>query len=228
MTEIILALDVAGAAEARQMLDRLPQLRWVKVGSVLFTAAGPALVAECESRGLAIFLDLKWHDIPNTVAGSVRAACGLGVAMVTVHTLGGPDMLAAAVEAAAGRVQVVGVTALTSHDAASFATVVGRPVPDVGIEVARLAGMARKAGLDGVVCSPRDVAAVSAILGTGRAIVVPGIRRPGDQPGDQARAATPVEAIRAGATHLVVGRPILEDSDPAEVLGELLEVAKGS
>ncbi len=101
----------------------------------------------------------------------------------------------------------------------------GRAVPDIGIEVARLAGMARDAGLGGVVCSPREAAAVSAILGSGRAIVVPGIRRPGDRPGDQARAATPGEAIRAGATHLVVGRPLLEAPDPAQVLAELLEAA---
>jgi orotidine-5'-phosphate decarboxylase len=228
MAEIILALDVANAADARRMLDRLPNLRWVKVGSVLFTATGPALVAECRARGLEVFLDLKWHDIPNTVAGSVRSARSLDVSMATVHTLGGPEMLKVAVEAAESALRIVGVTALTSHDAASFSSVVGRPVTDVAPEVTRLAAMARDAGLAGVVCSPQEVSAVKEVLGPGRAIVVPGIRRAGDQAGDQARAATPGEAIRAGATHLVVGRPILEAPDPARVLEELLEAAKVS
>ena len=115
MAEIILALDLADRDEALRLLDRLPGLRWVKLGSVLMTAAGNGLVGELRGRGLEVFLDLKWHDIPNTVAGAVRAAAGLDVAMATVHTLGGPTMLKAAAEAAPPSLAIVGVTVLTSH-----------------------------------------------------------------------------------------------------------------
>lgn len=221
MAEIILALDVPSADAGYRLLDRLPSARWVKIGSVLFTAAGPGLVQECRSRGLRVFLDLKWHDIPNTVAGAVRSARDLQVSMATVHTLGGGEMLAAAAEAAGGAMLLVGVTVLTSHSAESYARAVGRPAVTLEPEVARLAGEARSAGLSGVVCSPHEVRTVAAVLAPGATIVVPGIRRPGDPAGDQARSAGPAEAARAGATHLVVGRPILQAADPAQVLGEM-------
>jgi len=225
VSEIIVALDVPDADAACRLLDRMPAARWVKVGSVLFTAAGPSLVSECRARGLRVFLDLKWHDIPNTVAGAVRSARDLQVSMATVHTLGGSEMMAAAAEAAQGALLLVGVTVLTSHDPASFAQAVGRRRVTLETEVARLAGEAMKAGLAGVVCSPHEVRTVATVLGPGRTIVVPGIRRPGDAAGDQARAAAPEDAARAGATHLVVGRPILQAPDPARVLGELAAAA---
>ncbi len=225
MPEVIVALDLPDADAARRLLDRLPAARWVKVGSVLFTAAGPGLVTECRARGLEVFLDLKWHDIPNTVAGAVRAARDLQVSMATVHTLGGAAMMAAASEAADGAMRLVGVTVLTSHDAGSFADAVGRGSVALDEEVTRLAGAAVRAGLAGVVCSPHEVREVAALLGPGRSIVVPGIRRPGDAVGDQARAATPESAARAGATHLVVGRPILQAPDPAGVLAEITAAA---
>jgi len=237
MAEIILALDVASADEGRRLLDRLPALRWVKVGSVLMTREGAPLIAELRARGLEVFLDLKWHDIPNTVAGAVEAAAGLGVAMATVHTLGGPAMLRAAQEAAGGRLGLVGVTVLTSHSAEEYAAALGRgagvkvaPVEAGALEaeVGRLAGLAASAGLRGVVCSPREIETVRSRLPAGAWVVVPGIRRAGDAAGDQVRTATPREAIRRGASHLVVGRPILTAAAPGEALAELLAEAGGS
>jgi orotidine-5'-phosphate decarboxylase len=221
LPEIIVALDVPDADAARRLLDRMPGARWVKVGPVLFTATGPSLVEECHARSLRVFLDLKWHDIPNTVAGAVRSARALGVAMATVHTLGGHEMMASAAEAAAGEMLLVGVTVLTSHTLASYSRTIGHGPVSVEAEVARLAGEARAGGLAGVVCSPHEVHRVAQVLGPGGTVVVPGIRRPGDAMGDQARAASPEDAVRAGATHLVVGRPILTAPDPGGVLAEL-------
>lgn len=225
MPEIIIALDVPTADAGYRLLDRVPSARWVKVGSVLFTAAGPPLIAECRARGLQVFLDLKWHDIPNTVAGAVRSARELQVSMATVHTLGGGEMMAAASEASDGSMLLVGVTVLTSHSPDSYALAVGRTAVALEPEVGRLAAEALAAGLSGVVCSPHEVRTVAGILGPGATIVVPGIRRPGDAAGDQARAASPEDAVRAGATHLVVGRPILQAPDPARVLDELVAAA---
>ena len=226
MAEIILALDLADRDEALRMLDRLPGLRWVKVGSVLMTAAGTGLVRELRGRGLEVFLDLKWHDIPNTVAGAVRAAAGLDVAMATVHSLGGPAMLRAAAEAAPPSLAMVGVTVLTSHEESEYATVVGRPSVKLLDEASRLARSAISAGLAGVVCSPLEVERIRAGIGDDPLIVVPGIRRPGDAEGDQTRTATPAEAVRDGATHLVIGRPILQAKDPAGSLDEFLATAQ--
>lgn len=226
MAELIVALDLP-AADARRLLDRLPEARWVKVGSILFTRDGPALVRELRARGLEVFLDLKWHDIPNTVAGAVESAAELGVAMATVHTLGGDAMMAAAARAGGDRVGVVGVTVLTSHSREGYAAATGRE-PQVVLldEVARLAGAALRAGLRGIVCSPLEVARVRARLGPAAWVVVPGIRRPGDATGDQVRTATPADAVRAGASHLVVGRPILQAPDPAAAFREMAEAAR--
>ncbi len=218
MAELIVALDFPDAPSAVALLDRLPEGVPVKVGSVLCTTAGSGFVRALVEAGHPVFLDLKWHDIPNTVRGAVAAARGLGVEMVTVHALGGAAMLRAAVEAAEGALHVVAVTVLTSHDAASWSRISGREVTDVGAEVRRLAGEAMEAGVSGVVCSPHEVAPVRAMVGGGR-IVVPGIRREGEAAGDQARIATPGAAVRAGATHLVVGRPITEAEDPAKAYG---------
>ncbi|MGB7211401.1 MAG: orotidine-5'-phosphate decarboxylase [Gemmatimonadales bacterium] len=222
MVEIIAALDLSGRDDALRWLDRVPALRWVKVGSVLMTREGAPFIRELTGRGLAVFLDLKWHDIPNTVAGAVAAARSLGVGMATVHALGGRAMLEAAAEAAGEGLGLVGVTVLTSLDAAALAAAIGRPEIDPAREVERLAHTARDAGLRGVVCSPLEAASVRRVIGPEGWVVVPGIRRSGDPAGDQARTATPLEAIRAGASHLVVGRPLLNAPDPAAALAEFL------
>jgi orotidine-5'-phosphate decarboxylase len=215
MAELIVALDLPDAPSAVALLDLLPEGCPVKIGSVLMTQAGSGFVRTLVAHGHPVFLDLKWHDIPNTVRGAVAAAADLGVEMATVHALGGSAMIEAAVEAAAGRVKLVAVTVLTSHNPTGFAAVTGRPVADLGEEVARLARLAMTAGADGVVCSAAELEIVQPIVGGGR-IVVPGIRRAGDALGDQTRVATPESAVAAGATHLVVGRPILEAPDPRE------------
>ena len=225
MAEIVLALDLPSANDALRLLDRLPELRWVKVGSVLMTREGPPFIAALRARRLEVFLDLKWHDIPNTVAGAVTAAVELGVAMATVHTLGGGKMMEAAARAAGGAVRLVGVTVLTSHDDTTFGEAIGRTRVSTSAEVVRLATAAKTAGLDGVVCSPLEIAQVSRVLGPEALVVVPGIRRPEDAAADQQRIASPQSARAAGATHLVVGRPLLESKFPEETLRSMLEVA---
>jgi orotidine-5'-phosphate decarboxylase len=234
MAELILALDLPTRSDALHLLDRLPALRWVKVGSILMTAEGPGLVRELVARGLHVFLDLKWHDIPSTVAGAVRVAAGLGVSMATVHASGGSEMLQAAVGAAPASLALVGVTVLTSHlqpQSTDFTDSSVSSSSDESVEsvdaslkeqVARLARLATEAGLRGVVCSPLEVARVRAMLAADALIVVPGIRRAGDDPGDQRRTASPAEAIRGGATHLVVGRPVVQAPDPAAALEAFL------
>lgn len=223
MAEVILALDLPTRDAALRLLDRLPALRWAKVGSILMTAEGPALVRELVARELRVFLDLKWHDIPHTVEGAVSAGRSLGVSMATVHCLGGPAMLRAAASAAGDALLLVGVTVLTSHDEPEYAATLGRPAVRLLDESARLARSAMAAGLSGVVSSPLEVDRLRTSLGDEALIVVPGIRRPGDPQGDQSRTATPTEAVQQGATHLVVGRPILEARDPRGALDEMLE-----
>ncbi|MBA2291549.1 MAG: orotidine-5'-phosphate decarboxylase [Gemmatimonadales bacterium] len=213
MAELIIALDQDSAPSAVALLDVLPDRCAVKVGSIMMTRAGVGFVRSVVANGHPVFLDLKWHDIPNTVRLAVAAAVDLGVEMVTVHALGGEAMIAGAVEAAAGKIAVVAVTVLTSHDPAGFGAVLGREIDGVDAEVERLAAMAMKAGAAGVVCSPAEIATVRPLVGSGR-IVVPGIRRSGEDAGDQARVAGPEAAVAGGATHLVVGRPITSDADP--------------
>lgn len=219
MAELYVALDYPDAPSAVDLLDLLPTGAPVKIGSVLMTRAGHGFVRSVLDAGHPVFLDLKWHDIPNTVHGAVTAAVELGVRMVTVHALGGAEMLRAAVEAAAGRLDVVAVTVLTSHDAASFGAVTGRGTVDPAVEAARLATLAMAAGVAGVVCSADDLAQVRPIVGKGR-LVVPGIRREGDATGDQRRVATPERALAEGATDLVVGRPITGAEKPGEAWAE--------
>lgn len=223
MAELIVALDLPSGREAGALAGRLPGLKWVKLGPVLFAREGPALIREFTGRGLRVFLDLKWHDIPNIVASAVTAARELGVAMTTVHTLGGRTMLAAAAQAAGADVAVVGVTVLTSHDAGELESVLGRGVPDVGFEAERLARTALQAGLRGVVASGQELALLREALGSDPWIVVPGIRAPGDPAGDQVRTIEPAEAVRRGATHLVVGRPITAARDPVAAYHRLVE-----
>ena len=225
MAELIVALDFPDAQSAVSCLDLLPDGCAVKVGSVMLARAGAGFVRGLVGAGHPVFLDAKWHDIPNTVAGACNAAADLGVEMVTVHASGGETMLRAAVEAAAGRIKIVAVTVLTSHDAVSYAAITGRAAVTIGDEVARLAEIAMKSGVDGIVCSPGEVARVKASVGSGR-IVVPGIRRHDDAHGDQARVATPEAAVASGATHLVVGRPITAAADPAAAYREFLAAAQ--
>jgi len=189
---------------------------------MLYVREGPALVREFVARGVNVFLDLKWHDIPSVVAGAVAAARDLGVAMASVHCLGGRAMLAASARAAAD-LALVGVTVLTSHGPGEFEAVVGRGVPDLGLEVERLARTGLQAGLRGVVASGLELALLRQVLGPEPWIVVPGVRAPGDAAGDQARTVTPAEAVRHGATHLVVGRSITLARDPPAAYQRLAE-----
>ena len=226
MTELILALDTPRAADALRLLDQLPVLQWVKVGSILMTREGPDFVRQLITRGLKVFLDLKWHDIPNTVAGAVTAARELGVSMATVHTLGGTAMLEAAAVAAGGELALVGVTVLTSHDSQTYGRALGRTEVNLEHEVERQALVSVAAGLQGIVCSPQEVSVLRTRLGPEPLIVVPGIRRRSDPASDQARVATAKDAVMNGATHLVVGRPILQAADPALAFEEFLEEAR--
>jgi orotidine-5'-phosphate decarboxylase len=191
-----------------------------KVGLQLFTSEGPALVRELVTAGHRVFLDLKLHDIPNTVSHAVRSAANLGVTMLTVHASAGADVLHAAVEAAGNHVAVIGVTVLTSFDDQDLHEIgVARPVAG---HVLHLAALARAAGCAGVVTSPRETALVRQAQGTAFAIVNPGVRPAGSQKDDQQRTATPGEAIRSGATHVVVGRPITKAQEPAKAAEEIV------
>lgn len=228
MAELIVAFDVPSGREALALAARLPGLRWAKIGPVLHVREGPALIGEFVARGIRVFLDLKWHDIPSVVAGAVEAARAQGVTMATVHTLGGPAVLAAAAQAAGGRggagdLALVGVTVLTSHEAGDFERVVGRGVPDLGFEAERLARLAVAAGLRGVVASGHELVLLRAALGPDPWIVVPGVRGAGEPADDQARTVTAADATRLGATHLVVGRPITRAADPGGVYQRLME-----
>ena len=221
---LIVALDLPDRAQVRQFLPRLEsQCRWVKVGLELFVACGPAMVQELVESGWSVFLDLKLHDIPNTVANAVRSASALGASLLTVHAAGGPVMLRAALEAAAGEQrapQLLAVTVLTSmHSEQLQATGIGR---EPAAQVELLARMGMDAGIDGFVCSPEEAARLRAMGGPGTTLVIPGIRPAGAALGDQKRVATPADALRAGASYLVVGRPIVQAADPAKAAAEIL------
>ncbi|HXY40401.1 MAG TPA: orotidine-5'-phosphate decarboxylase [Vicinamibacteria bacterium] len=211
---LIVALDVPTAASALALADRLGgHVGLFKVGSQLFTAAGPELVRALAEHDERVFLDLKFHDIPNTVAGAVEGACRLGVQLLTVHATGGAAMMQAAARARGNaRTRLLAITVLTSHDEGALAAIgLAGPVPDA---VRRLALLAQASGLDGVVCSPEEARLVREACGQGFLIVTPGIRPAGVASGDQARAATPLAALAAGADHIVVGRPIVAAPDP--------------
>ncbi|HVH69149.1 MAG TPA: orotidine-5'-phosphate decarboxylase [Gemmatimonadales bacterium] len=222
MPELIVAFDLPTGREALDLAGRLPGLRWAKIGPVLHVREGPALVREFTARGVQVFLDLKWHDIPSVVAGAVEAARLQGVAMATVHALAGPAALAAAARAA-GELSLVGVTVLTSHSAGDFERVVGRGVPDLALEAERLARLAVAAGCRGVVASGHELTLLRAALGPSPWIVVPGIREPEDEAGDQARTVSAADAARGGATHVVVGRPITRAANPVAVYQRLMD-----
>jgi orotidine-5'-phosphate decarboxylase len=219
---LIVALDYPDAQAALDLVDRLEgATRWFKIGLELYVAEGNSLVAELQGRGYSLFLDLKFHDIPNTVASAVRSAARLGVQMLTVHAAGGPAMLAAAAEAAeeAG-LTLLGVTVLTSMDDAQLAAtgVLGSSA----VQVETLAKMAYANGVHGFVCSPVEVANLRSQLGSKPLLVIPGIRPVGAATGDQRRVATPGAAIAAGASYLVVGRPITRAADPGAAARSIL------
>ncbi len=220
-----MALDVPGATQARRVVQSIGEAATTyKIGKQLFTAEGPQFVRELVASGRKVFLDLKFHDIPNTVAGAVRAAAELGVSMLTVHASGGSKMLKSAVEAAAqsgSKPLVLAVTVLTSFSDADLQEV--GFCGDVLSQALRLGALARAAGCGGLVSSAKEVRELRRELGEGFAIVTPGVRPAGSAAGDQARVVTPRDAIAAGATHLVIGRPILDAPDPAKAAVAILE-----
>ncbi|MEN8204993.1 MAG: orotidine-5'-phosphate decarboxylase [Pseudomonadota bacterium] len=219
-SKIIVALDYPNAESAMQLVERLvPDLCRLKVGKELFTRAGPQLVEALAARGFDVFLDLKFHDIPNTVARACQAAAELGIWMLNVHALGGQRMLAAAKEGVSRTGTsplLIAVTILTSMDETDLA--------DVGLSgspqdnVLRLAQLAQQSGLDGVVCSSRETPVLREQLGAGFRLITPGIRPAGSQADDQRRVMTPVDAIENGSDYLVIGRPVTRADDPVGVL----------
>lgn len=222
---LIVALDVPDATAAEALIRRLEgSCRWLKVGLELFVAAGPAMVESLANRGYSVFLDLKFHDIPNTVAGAVRSSAKLGARMLNVHAAGGPAMLAAARNALEGignPPQLLAVTVLTSMDQQQLqATGIGR-TPAEHVEL--LAQRCLDAGIRGFVCSSEEVAHLRALTGPEGILVTPGIRPAGAPIGDQSRIATPAEALRQGASYLVVGRPITQAADPAAAAQAVLK-----
>jgi orotidine-5'-phosphate decarboxylase len=215
-SRVIVALDFPAPEQANALLDRLdPSICRIKIGKEMFTRAGPAFVEQAAARGFEVFLDLKYHDIPNTVAAACAAAADLGVWMVNVHASGGRKMMAAAADRLAGlqtRPLLIAVTILTSLGAEDLQEIgyAGSP----GDNVSRLAALAEDSGLDGVVCSPLEVEMLRAERARGFQLVTPGVRPAGASTDDQKRIMTPGDAIASGASYLVVGRPITAAPDP--------------
>lgn len=222
-SRLIIALDFPTAEQALAFVTQLdPQQCKLKVGFELFVAAGPTFVRELVDRGFAVFLDLKFHDIPNTVASACKAAAQLGVWMINVHASGGATMMAAAREALRGLEnppRLIAVTVLTSMDRAQL-TGTGVLV-DPETQVQHLAGLAAASGLDGVVCSAQEAAMLRQQLGTAFLLVTPGIRPTGSDQGDQSRVMTPAQARQAGVNYVVVGRPITQAADPQAVIAQI-------
>lgn len=226
---IVVALDVGGRTEALRLISRLEEAKIFKVGMELFTAEGPPFLEDVRRLGKKVFLDLKYHDIPNTAAGAVKAAARHGVFMLTIHASGGKEMLARAVEAAkeeAGKRGIeapllLGVTVLTSLKDEHLGEIGFRP--PVLEQVLRLSRLAREAGLDGVVCSPQEIEMIRRETGEGFLVVTPGIRPAGSEAQDQKRIMTPAEALRKGADYLVVGRPITGDPSPDKAFLKIVE-----
>jgi orotidine-5'-phosphate decarboxylase len=224
----IIALDVPNRADQETLLDRLgPDADFVKVGSELFVAEGPEVVRQLRADRRDVFLDLKWHDIPNTVRNAARVAAALDVRLVTVHASGGRSMIEAAVEGAGHACGVMAVTVLTSLDDASLGEALGRPIASVQDEVLRLADLARRAGAHGIVCSGAEAAAVRAEFGNTLRILIPGIRLAGGAKHDQIRVVTPEMAVAAGASYLVVGRAVTAATDPREALATIKRAIAG-
>jgi orotidine-5'-phosphate decarboxylase len=230
LERLIVALDYPSATVALDLADQLQgTCRWFKVGMELYYAAGNSVVERLVERGFNVFLDLKLHDIPNTVAGAVRSVSNMGASLLTIHAGGGERMMRAATEAACGpnAPRLLAVTVLTSIDSAELAAlgVTGTP----SAQVLRLARLAQAAGIDGLVCSPEEVAATREAMGPAARLVVPGIRPAGlGLADDQRRVATPAETIARGASMLVVGRPITQAPDPAQATAAILAEIKAA
>ena len=219
----IVALDVPALAPAMALVERLGErCRFYKVGLELFTAAGPEIVHRLRDRGAEVFLDLKFHDIPNTVRGGVRSAAALGATLVTVHASGGRAMLEAAVEGAGDGCTVLAVSVLTSMDGAALGEAWGRPGVAPGDEVLRLAALARASGVPGLVCSGEEAPLVAAAHGDALRLLVPGIRLAGGDRHDQTRVVTPAEAQARGARWIILGRAVTADADPAAAMQRVL------
>jgi len=227
---IVIALDVSDREQTLRLVEKLSGLVGMfKIGSQLFTAEGPGLVRDIVKAGERVFLDLKFHDIPNTVAGAVESAARLGVSIVNVHTLGGTEMMRAAAHAVGDRgllwitrPAVLGVTVLTSMDKSDLADV--GISSDLRTEVVRLAALARDSGLDGIVASPQEIRLIrECITAENFIILTPGIRPGWSAKGDQKRVATPADAIRDGADFLVIGRTVTESDDPATAVHRILD-----
>ena len=228
MAGLIVALDLPSRDEALALVDRLGDaVSFYKVGSPLYTRMGPSLVADLKKRSKQVFLDLKFHDIPSTVAGAVSSAADLGVDLLTVHASGGAAMMAAARKAAGENgPRVIGVTILTSFTAAEVENVWAKQLLSVRDEVSRLTALAADAGLHGVVCSPLEAEPIKRRHGAHFLVVTPGIRASDGEAGDQARTASAADAARAGADYLVIGRPVHQAADPrAVVAGIQQEIA---
>jgi orotidine-5'-phosphate decarboxylase len=220
----VVALDFSSARDALALVDRLgDRCPMYKVGNELFTSAGPSIMEELRRRRRSIFLDLKFHDIPNTVAGGVKAAKAMGANLITVHASGGSAMLRAAVDAAGDqeRVGILGVTVLTSLTGPEVAESWGRAAVDPMEEVLRLAGMVESAGAHGIVCSGLEAGAVRKRFGSRLNLLVPGVRPAGEATQDQARVVSPGEAVRAGARYIVLGRAVTKAADPAGAMDRI-------
>lgn len=223
MADVIVALDYPSADEALAMVEQLGQpATFYKVGLELYTRGGPSVVESLAALGKRVFLDLKLHDIPNTVAGAVRSASELGVDLLTVHTAGGPAMLEAAAEASGPDMRILGVTLLTSLTPTDLEVVWGREIRSIREEVGRLTDLAVACELDGVVASALEVSWIRNRVEQDFLVVTPGIRPTGADRGDQRRVATPADAVSAGSDYLVVGRPVTQADDPVAALAALL------
>jgi orotidine-5'-phosphate decarboxylase len=221
---LAIALDLPNEREALSLVDRLGQTcHWYKVGMELYYAAGNSIVQQLRDRGFSVFLDLKLHDIPNTVAGAVRSVAQAGASLLTIHAAGGAAMMSAAAEAASApnSPRLLAVTVLTSMDATQLARIGITASP--ADQVLRLATLAQASGIDGMVCSAEEVATLRKETGPNTLLVIPGIRPTGSAVEDQKRIATPARAIAHGASMLVVGRPITRAHDPAEAARAILQ-----
>ncbi len=220
--KIIVALDLGSQDEVEEALKRLPAVRFVKVGMELFYSTGPALIHILKEQGLKVFLDLKVHDIPNTAAGAMRSLSGLGCDLLNLHCAGGLEMMHRAREAVGESAKLIGVTQLTSTNQSTLNHQLGIP-GTVEESVLKYAQLAKEANLAGVVCSPLEVTAIKEACGDDFLAVTPGVRPKGSGTQDQKRTMTPGEAIRAGSDYLVIGRPILANSDPNGAFLKILE-----
>ena len=219
----IIALDVPSASDALRVVESLGErCRFYKIGSELFTAAGPDVVTRVRATGSDVFLDLKLHDIPNTVRGAARSAAAVGARLLTVHAAGGRAMIEAAVEGGGDGLGVLAVTVLTSFDQNSLGEAIGRPAVVVADEVLRLAGVAAEAKAHGVVCSGAEAGRIRDRFGDRLAVLVPGIRLAGGAAHDQRRVVTPGEAAGAGARYIVVGRAVTAAPDPQAAMDAIL------